>query len=205
MITKYKLKIKVFQGLSLFILLNCFKCESPFATRDPEKPISKQSSWIQPTSPNYVMANLRNAISEKNISNYLRCLADTSNSPKSFRFFADPSVVNKNPGLFDKWNKENELIYLNQLMLYLPKDSTSLFTIISSREDTYQDSVILIQEYNLKVHFKCEDQDCPRDMAGQAEFRLVRTPEDLWYIHRWRDIATGDKSTWSSLKAKFGK
>ncbi|MBN2411843.1 hypothetical protein JXQ31_09125 [candidate division KSB1 bacterium] len=151
------------------------------------------------------MANLRNAILEKNISNYMRCLADTSNSSKSYLYIADPAVVNQNPGLFNNWGKENELIYLNQLMLYLPKDSASVFTIISSREDTYQDSVILIQEYSLKVHFKCEDQNCPRDMQGQAEFRLVRTPEDLWYIHRWRDNATGDAPTWSSLKAKFGK
>ena len=205
MMSKYKLKFKAIQVLSLSILLNCYFCESPFATREPEKPVSKQSSWVQPTSPNYVMANLQNAILEKNISNYLRCLADTSNSSKSFRYTADPAVVNKSPGLFDNWNKENELIYLNQLMLYLPKDSSSVFTIISSREDTYQDSVILIQEYDLKVHFECQDQDCPREMEGQAEFRLVRTPEDLWYIHRWRDNATGDKPTWSSLKAKFGK
>lgn len=203
--SKYKLKFKVIQALSLCLLLFCCFCESPFATREPEKPVSKQSSWIQPTSPNYVMANLRNAVLEKNISNYLRCLADTSNSPKSFRFIADPAIVNQNPGLFDNWNKENELIYLNQLMLYLPKDSSSVFTIISSREDTYQDSVILIQEYSLEMRYKCDDQDCPRDMQGQAEFRLVRTPEDLWYIHRWSDIATGDEPSWSSLKAKFGK
>jgi len=191
--------------ICLLVLVYGVSCKSPFATREPEKPFSKQSSYIQPTSPSYVMANLRNAIAEKNTSNYLRCLADTSNSSKSFRFIADPIVVNNNPGLFDKWDKDKEFIYLNQLMLYLPKDSTSVLTFTSYREDTFQDSVILIQEYQLTVHLKCATDDCYHILAGQAEFRLVRTQEDLWYIHRWSDAATGNQPTWSALKAAFCK
>ena len=134
----------------------------------------------------------------------MRCLADTGNSNNTFRFIAEPSVIVNNPGLFERWNKENELNFLNQLMLFLPTDSTSLLTFSVSREDIYQDSVILIQEYKLVLDYKCTDA-CPREMEGQAEIRMVRTAEDLWYIHLWKDNAIGDKPTWSLIKARFGK
>ncbi len=206
-IVKYNRNLALVQVLCCLVVLIASACEFPFSTREPEDPVTEQSSWIQPTSASYVMANLRNAISEKNISNYVRCLADTSNSTKTFSFFADPSVIVNNPGLFERWGKENELNYLNQLMLYLPQDSTSSLKFTSSREDTYQDSVILLQEYELVLNYTCDEDECPRTFKGQAEFRLVRTAEDLWYIYRWSDTATGDASatTWSELKARFGK
>lgn len=180
-------------------------CKTPFSTRDPEPPISGQSSWVQPTSPNYVMINLRNAIAEKNINNYLRCLADTSLVQSSFLFVPDPAVLAANPGLFTRWDKEKERNYLNQMMAFLPKDSTCsvLFTLKS--ENTFQDSVILVQNYDLSVAHKQQASGCPKFMRGQAEFRLVRAAEDLWYIYRWTDYATGDESTWSALRAFFGK
>ena len=201
---EYKLKCGLHQVLSVLVLLIGLSCESPFSTRTPEDPITQQSSWIQPTSPSYVMINLRNAIAEKNISNYLRCLADTSTTDKEFRFYPEPTVMVNNPGLFDRWNKDNELNYLNQLMLYLPTDSTSNLVFTSLREDVAPDSVILLQEYKLQLHYKCDD-DCPRTLQGQAEFRLLRTLEDNWYIYRWTDTATGDNATWSEIKARFGK
>lgn len=180
-------------------------CENPFATRKPEEPITSQSTWIQPTSPGYVMVNLTNAIGEKNITNYIRCLADTSGSNKNFNFVAEPSVALKNPGLFNRWQKEEELNYLNQLMIYLPADSTSKLVLTSLRENAFQDSVILIKEYTLNLGLKCEDKSCPRSLQGQVEFHLSKSDEDLWFIHSWVDFATGDKFTWSDLRAYFGK
>jgi hypothetical protein len=192
-----------------YILLICFftvlSCKNPFSTREPEKPNSVQSSWIQPTSPGFVLINLRNAIAEKNITNYLRCLADTSHSQKIFRFIPEPTVANNYPGLFDKWGKEQEQTYLSQLLFFLPEDSISELTLESLREDTFQDSVILSNKYELRCNYKCNSKDCYHDMMGQVEFRLTRTSEDLWYISRWSDYAIGLDATWSQLKAYFGK
>ena len=180
-------------------------CKTPFSTREPEPPISGQSSWIQPTSPSYVMINLRKAIAEKNNNNYLRCLADTNLVQQSFRYFPEPSVAAANPGLFINWDKEAERNYLNQMTAYLPGDSASsvVFTLIS--ENTFQDSVILVQDYALIVAHKQQAAGCPKAMQGQAEFRLARSVDDLWYVYRWTDYATGDLSTWSLLRAFFGK
>ena len=188
--------------LSFFVLT---QCETPFATRDPEPPIRNQSSWIQPTSPNYVLINLKNAIEEKNKSNYLRCLADTSVSSKEYLFTPDPAVAVTHPGLFTRWGKEEESNYLNQLYSYLLEDSLLTVSFDRLKETTFQDSVILLQNYDLKMQDLCENAICMKAMQGQAEFRLVRTPDDLWYIYRWSDVSISDSLTWSDLKARFGK
>ena len=188
-----------------FAVFFFLSCESPFATREPEPPKKSQSSWIQATSPSYVLLNLKNAMQEKNKSNYLRCLADTSVSSKEFMFFADPAVANANPGVFGRWDKEAESNYLNQLYSYLPKDSLTTVTFDRLKETTFQDSVVLFQNYTINIQDKCDETTCLKYMTGQAEFRLLRTPDDLWYIFRWRDVSTSDSLTWSDLKARFGK
>ncbi len=181
-------------------------CDNPFATREPEPPSTIQSSWIQPTSPKIVLANLKNALEEKNKSNYLRCLADTSVSKKEFVFVADPAVLAANPGVFGRWNKEAESNYINQLYSYLPKDSviTVKFTTFQE-DDTPQDSFITQQNYTLKMHDRCDDDNCVQVLTGQSEFRMIRTEDDLWYIFRWTDASVSDSLTWSDHKARFGK
>jgi hypothetical protein len=198
--TKKKTKILIF----IFSLAYQY-CDNPFATREPEPPQKSQSSWIQPTSPNYVLVNLKNAMQEKNKSNYLRCLADTSVSPKEFIFSPEPAVANANPGVFDRWDKEAESNYINQLYSHLPKDSLITVTFNRLKETTFQDSVILLQNYAIKMQDKCDETICFNNLAGQAEFRLLRTSDDFWYIHRWSDVAISDSLTWSDLKARFGK
>jgi len=194
----------IFAAFAAIIL--CIVCENPFATREPEPPKTSQSNWIQPTSPSYVLANLKNAIFEKNKSNYMRCLADTSVSNHKFKFIADPAVINANPGLFTHWGREEEANYLNQLYNRLPKDSTMSVVFQRLEETTFQDSVILLQTYKLVFDEKCQaGEQCMRYMEGQAEFRLLRTEDDVWYIYRWSDFSTSDSLTWSDIKARFGK
>jgi hypothetical protein len=190
----------------MWVLLLVLSCKTPFATRDPEPPKSQQSTWIQPTSPSYVLINLRNAIAEKNTQNYLRCLADTGKVVKRFLFIPEPSINAANPGVFRNWGHEEERIYLNQLLLYLPKDSTSQLTLTPLRESAYQDSVILVQEYQLKLHHQRQAQVGLQLTRGQVEFRLIRSFENMWYIHRWTDYAiAGSQPTWSAVRAVFGK
>jgi hypothetical protein len=186
-------------------LLLAAGCKTPFSTREPEEPKTTQSTWVQPTSPNYVMINLRTAVAERNSQNYLRCLADTSLVTASFAYLPESAVGAANPGLFLHWGKESERNYLNQLLAFLPKDSVSSLSINLIRESTFQDSVVLVQEYVLTIGHRQQTEGAPRQMRGQAEFRLMRSSEELWYIHRWADYATGDYPTWSSLRAFFGK
>jgi len=180
-------------------------CQSPFATRDPEPPKNQQSTWIQPSSAAYVLINLRNAVAEKNTQNYLRCLADTQKVAKRFLYIPEPTVHAANPGVFRQWGYEEERIYLNQLLLYLPPDSVSKLVLTPLKESVYQDSVILMQEYELTLQHQRQGQVGLRVTAGQIEFRLIRSLENEWYIHRWTDFATASKPTWSAVRAEFGK
>jgi hypothetical protein len=190
--------------LSFFIFT--IACDNPFATREPEPPSTIQSNWIQPTSTTIVLANLSNAIEEKNKSNYLRCFADTSVSSKDYVFVPDPAVLAANPGVFSQWNKEAEANYVNQLYSYLPKDS--LITVKFTRETDdidMQDSIIVRKNYTVKMHDRCDADNCIETIIGLAEFRMIRTQDDLWYIYRWRDESVSDSLTWSDHKARFGK
>lgn len=189
-------------GSILFLLL--LACENPFSTRDPEPPKGNQSNWIQPSSPEYVMVNLKSAIKEKNITNYMRCMADTSNSSKIFHYDAEPSVANNNPSLFVNWDKTAEFNFFNQWLAFIPQDSSSELSLNTLKENTFQDSVILLEEYSLDTYYQCTDDSCFYHMEGQSEFYLLRNSEDLWYIYKWRDISTGSYPTWSHLRAKFG-
>lgn len=188
-----------------WLLLPVLACQSPFATRDPEPPDTQQSTWIQPTSASYVLINLRNAIAEKNIQNYLRCLADTSHVKQRFLYLPEPAVQAANPGLFRSWGYEEERNYLNQLFLVLPKDSTSQLTLTSLRENASQDSVIFLHEYQLTLRHQRQSQYGLAVSRGQVEFRLIRSAENSWYIHRWTDYAVSGSVTWSAVRAAFGK
>ncbi len=190
----------------ILIFFLALHCENPFATREPEPPSTLQSNWVQPTSPTYVLINLENAIKEKNKSNYLRCFADTSVSSKEYIFVPEPSVMAANPGVFSRWNKEAEANYVNQLYSYLPKDS--LITVKFVEEPTGDvpvDSFVTRQKYTLIMHDRCDEENCVQTMVGLAEFRMIRTEDDLWYIYRWDDWAVSDSLTWSDHKARFGK
>ncbi len=191
-------------GWLLLAVVLAVGCKTPFSTREPENPVTKQSTWVQPTSPALVMVNLRTAMAERNSSNYLRCLADTSLAPASFSYQPESAVGAANPGLFLRWDKESERNFLNQLFAFLPSDSVSSLSLTLIRENTFQDSVILVQEYVLTVAHR-RQQEAPRQMRGQAEFRLLRSSEELWYIRGWADYATGANPTWSALRAYFGK
>ena len=189
------------------IVLILSACKSPFSTREPEDPNAKQSTWIQPTAPEYVLVNLRNALSEKNSTNYLRCLADTSSSGQQFRYTADPAVANTHPSLFENWNKLSETNFINQLFLFLPPDSTVQLTLTPSQSTGIGDNnrITLVQTYQLAVKHSCSETECPRRMSGQCELILFRNNESLWSIVEWTDQSTGESPTWSQLRAYFGK
>jgi hypothetical protein len=191
---------------TFFILSLFMSCECPFDTREAENPTERQSSWVQPTTVKDVMTNLKRAIEEKNSTNYIRCFADTSREGVAFRFIADPTVATANPGIFDRWGREHEKNYFEQLLRFLPSDSTSQLVLTDFLENPLgQDSTRVRQNYRLVLHHKYDPETCPRISAGQANLTMVRSSEDLWYIYRWTDLATGERPPWSAVKASLGQ
>lgn len=180
-------------------------CENPFATREPELPNRSASSWIPPQSPDIVLINLRNALLQKNVENYLRSLVDTTRSTRRFRFEPDQSAVVANPGVFDGWDLERERFYLSQLFAVLPDDSVRslIFTELSSNVSV--DTAEFTRTYELRLHHTQQNQGIPAVVRGQATFWLSSDASGNWAIHRWADFGNDQDPSWSDIKAGFGK
>ena len=202
---KFKNYIRTLFVSTIFFLIVLIDCKCPFDTRDAEKPSERQSSWIQPTTVNDVLTNLKRAISEKNSTNYMRCLVDSNRQGVSFVFIPDPTIATSNPGVFFKWSREQEKRYFEQLLQNLPSDSLSQLVLSDIQENPLgQDSSRIRCNYQLTLDHKYDVSVCPQRTEGQATLTFIRSSEDLWYIYRWTDVATGDLPPWSAIKACFG-
>ena len=181
--------------VSLFLI----NCDNPFATRDPEAPTEERSTWLQPTSPDRVIDNLRYSIIEANSTNYMKCLTD---SVSKFKFIADPAVYQNNAILFETWNLNSELTYITQVFA---ATADSLRKVDFTRVEylDYQDSVLIKIDYTLELRHNL-GESYPREAEGQASFGLNFSNGE-WYITTWEDFGVVDKFSWSSVKARFGK
>lgn len=180
-------------------------CRSPFSTREAESPNLKRSEWFPPTSPSVVLANVRNAVQSKNVTNYLKCMADSSTTHREFAFIADQSVANNNPGFFDKWNLESEGNFIRQIFSVVPEDSVSKLVLETLSENSYPDSALFVQNYTLQIEHTLGPA-YPRKAEGQVELLMIAVQQTgYWYIQRWTDTGFNEIASWSNLKVLFGK
>ncbi|MBD3288009.1 hypothetical protein GF337_04330 [candidate division KSB1 bacterium] len=183
--------------LILFIFI--IKCDNPFATRDPEAPTEERSTWLQPTSPDRVIDNLRYSIIEANSTNYMKCLTD---SVSKYKFVPDQTAYQNNTILFETWNLNSELTYITKVFAASADSVRKVdFTRLESLD--YQDSVLIKIDYELELRHNL-GESFPRNAEGQANFWLNFSNGE-WYITTWEDFGVVDKYSWSSVKAQFGK
>ena len=182
-------------------------CKNPFATREAEPPVASRSRWIPPSQPQDVLENLRNAVVEEHLLNYLKCLSDSLTTGREFTFEAEPSVVANYPDLFAAWDVDHERRYLDQLFQATPRDSLRSLRFSNLTEQLGEGNErMLVGDYTLEVHHTLVAEGIPRRVRGRAEFWLIQEPRtSYWYIWRWRDSATSDEPTWSAIKAAFGR
>src|SRR6202008_3285660 len=87
------------------------KCDI-FQTRDPEPPTQSTSTRKPPDTPEIVLDNLKSAIQEHNVENYIRSFVDTTlPGAPSFSFSASGDFA----GLFRSWQLEDERRYFQNL------------------------------------------------------------------------------------------
>jgi len=175
------------------------QCNNPFATREPEPPTGDRSSWQQPTTPEIVVENLKLAIIEGNLANYMKCLVDTNSR---FKFIPDELVRVNNPGVFEYWGLSSEQEYISKVFS-ATTDSSKMALMNPTQVPDYQDSVFLKIEYELELHHNL-DESFPKSAKGEAEFWLNRS-SGQYYITQWTDFGTANTPSWSSIKASFGK
>jgi len=178
-------------------------CENPFATREPEAPKNSGSRYIPPFAAEIVLENMRNAISDRNVENYLRCFTDSTRTGERFRYEPDAAASNQYPGVFSQWGLSQERDYFSQLRAALPTDSLRSLRLDSLQTIAFSDSAQFVRAYELNVRHKQQSAGVPGQVRGELRFWLRKDQFGEWSIYRWADFATGQAQTWSALKAAF--
>ena len=199
---KNNLKIWGFQSkkILIFILISLFIfCNNPFKTRDAEEPETSAITFIQPTSPDIVIANLITSLRERNTTNYIKCfqMGDFS----GFNFIPEPSAKENYISALNEWDVNKEKTYVTNLFFSLPEDSLSNLYLEGIEEYIFSDSASFIKNYTLQLHHT--DASIPKDFSGRLEFGFTRLESGLWLISKWIDYRTTNQPVWSELKANF--
>lgn len=187
------------------ITLSCaLSCANPFSTREPEPPDRGGSSYVNPSDPTLVFQNMRIAIGQRNVENYLRSFVDTSRSVRGFEFIPDQGVAAANPGIFLGWSLEDERRYLVELLQAIPKDSTASLSFDIESFSESANTATFVQDYFIVAKHSQRSQGIGGEIRGRATFFLEQDESGNWAIYRWEDLKLeAGQESWSELKAFF--
>lgn len=194
--------------LSIALLLCCSGC-SLFTTREPEPPSSQRSSFVQPTSAQTVVANLQNAIREKNAENYVQCLLSsdgTSTASRQYAFEPSSEAAARFSSLFIGWNTSRERQAFIAMNARIPGTVTPTVSFTNDRfEVIMPDSAVYVADYYLKPNY--ELSGVPAEFTGKIRLTISALQNGFWAVSRWSDqqlgTAQNTSASWSILKAQF--
>lgn len=185
----------------LAILLFLSGCNI-FQTRTPEPPQQGRSDFIPPTSPDIVVQNLQNAISDRNVINYVACFSDPTSGGRNFSFIPSPRAASQYQAIFQGWSVAQEQSYFNNLISQSSTSSSSALILSSVQLVPYTDSAYYSANYTLLWPNKVASN--LQQVEGNLQFYIGVNPSGSWSIYRWVDSGTSDTvKTWSDLKAQF--
>ncbi len=174
-----------------------------FETREPEDPGSVQTKNEPATSAEIVVKNLRTALTEKNIDNYLNCLSEKTN----FKFEPSASAKAQFPSIFVDWNLNAERKYFNSMISMIPTGLEPLLLLTETNYDSSSpDSTIFTAKYILEVPHS--NSNLTNKFTGKIYLTILPdNSKGTWYISRWTDLPLVQSDTltytWSYLKAGF--
>ncbi len=185
------------------VALVCVICGC--ATRTPEEPTGNRGTYEPPTSPQIVIENFRYAVIEKNMQNFMLCLADPSRSRVPFIFEPSAEAGARFQAIFQSWSLDKERQAFLSVIARLPTDVTlGLEFSNGSVAFSSPDSLVWVGDYRLST--KLDLAGVPNVLTGTMVLSIRPEVSGLWSITRWRDARrTGDtlESTWSVLKAQL--
>lgn len=167
-----------------------------FQTREPEPPSQGTSCNLTPDDHEVVLKNLRCAMTERNVDNYVRCFVDTLLRP--YVFESSPEEQLK----FTQWNLESERRYFQNMLSTVngtPALSDSLYNKIVTPGPPA--SAVYFLKYSLFIPHL--DPRAPHLVRGNMELYFAEDSLHRWSIYRWVDKKISADSTWSYLKAWF--
>ena len=168
-----------------------------FSPRTPEEPAGEGGTFIQPDAPDAVVTNMHAAIEELNVVTYRRSLHTSMT-------FAPTAIAQaRNPSLWVNWGYAEENTYFATLT-EAARDASGHFlrledvtTKIGERRYQMDATYFLVV-----LHRRAEAPDTVR---GRLIWEIEEDDNGLWALTSWTDQQEGNQSSWSDLKAEFGK
>ena len=169
-----------------------------FSTREPVPPLEDAGTFGQPDTPDQVIVNIENAISELNAQNYRRSFAD------GFEFGPTASAAATDPSIWTGWGAQDEESYFRAMVQAarltsgneLRFNETTLSAVTPERFS-------FDAGYVLTINHRRPDLDAT--LQGRLVWTLEQDEDGLWRITEWIDRELGDAASWSDLKAEFIK
>jgi hypothetical protein len=187
--------MKYFYIIVLFVSL-FYGCDM-FSTRNPEEPETTRSNYTTPSTPEYLLENLKNAMSDKVTENYLSCFVDSAFFSRKFVFEPSAGSVSKYPYLA-QWSLQAEKLYFNNLKASVASNASIKLALSNENKIQYSDSLLYSADYTITI--AASDAKVPQIVEGTLRFSICRDSRSLWAIPHWLDIKKGNSVSWSELK-----
>ncbi len=173
------------------MLASCLK------TREVEPPDVGSSDWISPSNYSILLENLRLAVGQKNVQNYLRCFRQ-----EGLVFTPSTPVYTGNEILWENWSWQDENNWFNNVIQDL--GITTGNQIVFEEVDLQSfsgDSLRYIGEYDMIMNHR--DTSLTVRFKGQLEFLMRVNAFNEWEITSWIDYETSPDSSISRLKLNY--
>jgi len=178
---------------------------SACATRIPEEPTGNRGTYEPPTSPTIVIENLRNAVIEKNMQNFMLCLADPSRSSFAYRFEPSAEAGARYQAVFLNWSVTKERQAFLSMASKLAVDQQPQLSFANSQVAfSSPDSLVWVAEYSLTAQLVLTS--LPSTLSGTIALTICPEQSGLWSIARWSDArrpSDTTEATWSLLKGQL--
>jgi hypothetical protein len=171
-----------------------------FSTRSAEPPSQPRADYQQPVTPDVLISNLVNSLKDKNVENYISCLADYSFTQRVFTFSPSSGALSQFPALSENWGIKNEEQYFNNMISKVPQSIPITLTLSNESYSPQGDSLVYTASYTLNV--PSNDPSLPENYGGDLRFNMIRDSRAVWSIYYWQDSKNGNLPSWSELKGR---
>jgi len=173
------------------LLSSCLK------TREVEEPIVGSSDWISPSNYSILLDNLKTAITQKNVQNYLRCFIQDE-----LVYIPSTPIYTGNEILWDNWGWQDENNWFSNVIqdLGIPTGNQLVLNEVDIQSFS-GDSLRYIGNYDLVMNHR--DTALTVRFRGQLEFLMKVNEFNEWEIGKWADYETSSDSSLSRLKLNY--
>ncbi len=185
----------------LFIILLLFiaGCDM-FTTRDPASPENRPQNYLTPTTPDIILANMKESFKDGYVEYYIECFADPTFITRKFKFIPSGSAGSSYPA-FSDWNLDGEKQYFNKLKTIIASGSSVELTFSNQVFNPQGDSTVVTADYH--ISFTARDSGFPSDYQGYLQFKMFLDRRNQWVIVEWQDIKKENYNSWSDLKGRL--